>query len=999
MTLAVAPVVVGPSVAAAEESGATAAAHTSGLRGCDLKNPNMSPLDEWGRCMTVTAELSDAPGKGETAMLSYEVNSTVPMRDAAISVALPKGMAFVGVPDGAALADVRTGRGTGPATVATVHRDLASDQAQRFTTPVRAVTGGPVEIVVRVTVPRPDGGTDAAEDRVFLTVGGSGASSKLGIETDTELTTTTAPPAADRGPDTSTRHRAVPQERPLPPAQVPANKARGADHASLAIVCSTGFWSYTDTKGVQRPSSNFGVEVWDADATGGADLLASSHTIPGGRYDLCYDNTDADEGGLVDPFVRFVAANSRWRVRNTPASNQTYAFATETVNDQAQNHDFGDKQPGDSSGMRILRAFDAVNQFWNWVPSSCWDANDAPSACRQIVINWTPTSTDGTYYSTVTKDIHLAAADPDSAHVVIHEATHSVMDDVYEDAYPAHPNCSPHNIDAVSSPGCAWTEGFAEWVPASVLKDPYYRWPDGGELPLETPTWGTPGWGIGIAVEGRVAGAMIDIEDLANEQIWDRANEGDHRNQWATFINGSAQTYYMHFEYDRVRMGYETSDSGSRASAYQNTLGISFYDPLGDRAELTRPTPTPHNYRYDTNRPAWSAVAVRPPAGSNYDLELYDSRSDVGLLDASRLGSNTLDYVMVDSRRRALGDYYAKVTATSGAGNYQVELAQGGQTITDGSEAIYMGDEIAVRDTPLEPGVTTYFRVVPANASQDPELNLHTQLAGTTSPVQARWWASETGSSFGPGLPETLSYTSSISQWGGLVITNRAGSGEYTVYRDTTAPTGSVVINGGAASTTSRNVTLALTAADAQTGIQGVKISTDGSLDTEPVQPFSATRAITLPAGSGTKTVLVQCYNRAGMPSLEVSDTISLTTGVADLRVSALANPPTSKARGRAHGHGHDHQRGHRGCRGVQHPVLLVAEHDQGCRGRAARREGGLGDLAAGSTSSGSRAVTIPTGAPAGTFFLLACSDDQKWVPESNEANNCRASARAMRVT
>ena len=191
MTLVLAPAVVGPAAAGAEEAGPTPAAPTSGPRGCDLKNPNMSPLDEWGRCMTVTATLSRAPGKGETAMLSYDVNSTVPHRDAAISVALPEGMAFVGVPDGAALADVRTGRGTGPATVATVHRDLAPDQAQRFSTPVRAVAGGPVEIVVRVTAPRPDGGTDAAEDRVFLTVGGSGASSKLAIDTETELTTAT----------------------------------------------------------------------------------------------------------------------------------------------------------------------------------------------------------------------------------------------------------------------------------------------------------------------------------------------------------------------------------------------------------------------------------------------------------------------------------------------------------------------------------------------------------------------------------------------------------------------------------------------------------------------------------------------------------------------------------------------------------------------------------------------------------------------------------------
>ncbi len=376
---------------------------------------------------------------------------------------------------------------------------------------------------------------------------------------------------------------------------------------------------------------------------------------------------------------------------------------------------------------------------------------------------------------------------------------------------------------------------------------------------------------------------MIDIEDLANEQIWDRANEGDHRNQWATFINGSAQTYYMHFEYDRVRMGYETSDSGSRASAYQNTLGISFYDSLGDRAELTRPTPTPHNYRYDTTRASWSAVAVRPPVGANYDLELYDGRSDVGLLDASRLGSNTLDYVMVDTRRRALGDYYPKVTATSGAGNYQIEMDQGGQTIADGSEAIYHGRRDRRQGHPARAGGDD------RTSESCPQREPGPGAAAAHSARRDHLPGARPGG--GPGDELKLRPRSARDavlqlldlQWGGLVITNRAGSGEYTVYRDTTAPTGSVVINGGAASTTSRNVTLALTAADAQTGIQGVKISTDGSLDTEPVQPFSATRTVTLPAGTGTKTVLVRFYNRAGMPSLEVSDTISLTGG-ADLR-------------------------------------------------------------------------------------------------------------------
>ena len=49
-----------------------------------------------------------------------------------------------------------------------------------------------------------------------------------------------------------------------------------------------------------------------------------------------------------------------------------------------------------------------------------------------------------------------------------HEIGHAIMDDVYEDAYPATPSCSGHKVDTASSAGCAWTEGFADWLPLAV---------------------------------------------------------------------------------------------------------------------------------------------------------------------------------------------------------------------------------------------------------------------------------------------------------------------------------------------------------------------------------------------------------------------------------------------------------------------------------------------------------------------------------------------------
>ncbi len=49
--------------------------------------------------------------------------------------------------------------------------------------------------------------------------------------------------------------------------------------------------------------------------------------------------------------------------------------------------------------------------------------------------------------------------------------------------------------------------------------------------------------------------------------------------------------------------------------------------------------------------------------------------------------------------------------------------------------------------------------------------------------------------------------------------------------------------------------------------------------------------------------------------------------------------------------------------------------------------------LAPAATSSGSTTVTVPSTLASGTYFLLACSDDTKVVSETNESNNCTASA------
>ena len=55
--------------------------------------------------------------------------------------------------------------------------------------------------------------------------------------------------------------------------------------------------------------------------------------------------------------------------------------------------------------------------------------------------------------------------------------------------------------------------------------------------------------------------------------------------------------------------------------------------------------------------------------------------------------------------------------------------------------------------------------------------------------------------------------------------------------------------------------------------------------------------------------------------------------------------------------------------------------------------------LAAGQTSTGSVSVKVPRTAIPGTYWVLACPDMLKVVPESNEKNNCRAAAARIQVT
>ena len=118
-----------------------------------------------------------------------------------------------------------------------------------------------------------------------------------------------------------------------------------------------------------------------------------------------------------------------------------------------------------------------------------------------------------------------------------------------------------------------------------------------------------------------------------------------------------------------------------------------------------------------------------------------------------------------------------------------------------------------------------------------------------------------------------------------------------------------------------------------------------------------------------------------------------------DLTVSALDNPPPSVARGgRMTFNETVSNEGTASSTSARVRYYLSVD---GVKGAGDTLLGGartVGILAPGAASSKLMTATVPSGAPLGTYHLLACADDLNDVIELVETNNCRSSAGTVTV-
>lgn len=165
------------------------------------------------------------------------------------------------------------------------------------------------------------------------------------------------------------------------------------------------------------------------------------------------------------------------------------------------------------------------------------------------------------------------------------------------------------------------------------------------------------------------------------------------------------------------------------------------------------------------------------------------------------------------------------------------------------------------------------------NANTEPDLDGYNVYYGTQSgQYQAPIDVGNTTSYQGSVPDDGTTYYVAVTAYD--ISGNESGFSEETsVYipiPDTTPPTGSIVINQGSSTTSTRGVTLTLSATDAEGAVAGMRLSNDGVNFTDEA-PYAASQEWVLTEGDGIRTVYVLFKDAAGnWMSSSVSDSIEL---------------------------------------------------------------------------------------------------------------------------
>ncbi len=471
------------------------------------------------------------------------------------------------------------------------------------------------------------------------------------------------------------------------------------------------------------------VEIWDSDSSGDT-LLDTTFTDNSGYYISDNISNSDEEGGGQDIYVKVYSTDNRSvRVTDFSSPGKLYNSVTQVQTDVSDGDvDMGSYSLDSAVNRMAWYIYDLIaNDAFDYLADNVGWQN-----LYKLQVKWSPTNTSvGTGYQPGGA-INLLAGDRWDSDVFLHEYGHFVMYKIYGNYMPPSPGCSAHYWGGHFSLGCAWIEGWANFLQAAIQNDPNYVDTEDQTLHInfEPPIPSASH----AEDEGAVAASLWDIFDPAStSESWDTIGNGingsSNNGIWSiVYSDGPADVLEFYSDWINSSNGYN--------SEITSILQHHKIDPDITRPTVTITTPTSGS-TYSTGN---SQLSIGGTASDNKAVTSVSWKN-------SRGGSGTCSGTSTWSKSGialSSGQNVITVTARDAAGN----------TATD---------TLTVTYTPPDTTRPTVTITTPTSSSTYSTGNSQLNIGGTASDNKAVTSVSWKNSRGGSG---TCSGTSTWSKSG-----------------------------------------------------------------------------------------------------------------------------------------------------------------------------------------------------------------------------------------
>jgi hypothetical protein len=286
--------------------------------------------------------------------------------------------------------------------------------------------------------------------------------------------------------------------------------------------------------------------LWDDDISGSEDLLFITYSNDGGFFyfpALTNDDNDdpSDPNRHLDLYVVFESYcldSGTIFHKVTNFIGLTYTWLTPTyANVPDEIVDLSSLIPANTDTLPAMWIFQDLRHAW----VSIYDYTLPHFDPGSVTVKWEDQIDCFTilgyeicnsfYYGlgSFGPFIFIQDEGSNSPDTVVHEVGYRYMDNA-TGWWWWNQDCWDHTMFSRESLSCSWSEGWGDFVALVTNRDPCYDFEPtlpcmGAHYDLENQGWGD-GHIFGETVEGRVAGALYDMFDTANEAPYDSASFG-----------------------------------------------------------------------------------------------------------------------------------------------------------------------------------------------------------------------------------------------------------------------------------------------------------------------------------------------------------------------------------------------------------------------------------------------------------------------------------------